>query len=965
MSAIPTTARPRPGPGFSGGGDPTPLIDRMPPHDLSAEAGVLGSMIIDPQVIGPVCMFLQRPEMFFKEEHQIIFRIIAELFEANTPFDGMILHSTLRTRNLLEQVGGTDYIKELAHAVPTSAHAEYYAAIVKEKAMLRNLIRACTATLRDCYESGDPAATVLDRGEGRIFEIAQQKVSNQAVPLTEVLHETFEILERQSGEHFSGVATGFIELDNLTSGLQKGEMIVIAARPSVGKCLAFDSEILTADGSLQTIEEIYRQRQATLLTLHANFRLGMTEPSAFVDDGIKPVFRVATRLGRRIETTLAHPFLTVSGWRKLSELAPGDHVAVPRKLDCFGSQRRPESEIKLLAYLIGDGCVTRSCPSFTNSNRTISADFLAAVNGFGGVHAVPSERRHGFAPSWRIVAREDLRRQGRRAFAAALAEQLHHHRMPARRLALAVGVKSHTVHYWLRGVSMPDAATVERVAAALTIVPSCLAASPAAVQQKSANSVTRWLVRLGLAGKGAGGKFIPPCVFQLPREQLALFLNRLFSTDGWATVLSGGNPQLGYATVSEKLARQIQHLLLRFGIVAALRKRAVLYRGTRRPSWQLDITDARSIQTFARDIGIIGKEPALERVLAQTRTRKYQTNVDLIPMEIWESLRRLKGHRSWRSVALQMGLSADNSLHIGKRAPSRARLVQFAEAFDSDELRHLAGSDVFWDEIVAIEYVGEKQVFDLTIPETHNFVANDICVHNTALAMNIIEHVGIDLKKPCAMFSLEMSKQQLAQRMLCSRSGVDSHKLRRGMLSHQDRDRLQYAVGDLSSGSVFIDDTPGLTLMDLRTKARRLKAQHNIELLALDYLQLMECPGKADNRQQEIATISRGVKALARELMIPVICLSQLNRASESEQRLPRTSDLRESGSIEQDADVVMLLHREAVMHRGDQEWRDQNPDKLNEALVIVAKQRNGPCDNVKLTFLEGQTRFVNYNPGV
>ncbi len=231
--------------------------------------------------------------------------------------------------------------------------------------------------------------------------------------------------------------------------------------------------------------------------------------------------------------------------------------------------------------------------------------------------------------------------------------------------------------------------------------------------------------------------------------------------------------------------------------------------------------------------------------------------------------------------------------------------------------------------------------------------------------MNVIEHVGIDLKKPCAVFSLEMSKQQLAQRMLCSRSGVDSHKLRRGLLSKQDKDRLGYAVGDLSQGQVFIDDTPGLTLMDLRTKARRLKLQYGIELMALDYLQLMECPGKADNRQQEISTISRGVKALARELNIPILCLSQLNRASESEQRLPRTSDLRESGAIEQDADVVMLLHREAVMHRGDQEWMDANPDKVNEALVIVAKQRNGPCDTVKLTFLGAQTRFVNYNPGV
>lgn len=468
FSTPPTTARPKPF-GMQGADVPH-LIDRVPPHDLAAEAGVLGSMIIDTQCIGPVCMFLQKAEMFFKEENQIVFRVLTGLYESNTPVDAMILFSTLKSKNLLEAVGGLDYIKDLANSVPTSAHAEYYAAIVKEKAMLRSLISACTTTLRDCFESGDTADSVLNRGEARIFEIANQKISNHAVPLTDVLHETFEMLDRQNGEHFSGVTSGFLELDNLTSGLQRGEMIIIAARPSVGK---------------------------------------------------------------------------------------------------------------------------------------------------------------------------------------------------------------------------------------------------------------------------------------------------------------------------------------------------------------------------------------------------------------------------------------------------------------------------------------------------------------TAFAMNIIEHVGIDKKMPCAVFSLEMSKQQLAQRMLCSRSGVDSHKLRRGMLTKQDRDRLSYAVGELSQGQVFIDDTPGLTLMDLRTKARRLKLQYNIELLALDYLQLMEAPGRADNRQQEIASISRGVKALARELSIPILCLSQLNRASESEQRLPRTSDLRESGSIEQDADVVMLLHRESVMHRGDQEWRDANPDKLNEALVIIAKQRNGPCDNVKLTFLEGQTRFVTYNPGV
>ncbi|MEI8196074.1 MAG: replicative DNA helicase [Phycisphaerae bacterium] len=468
MSTLPTTSRPRPLTleGGGGGGDTT--IERLPPHDQPAEVAVLGSMIIDPTVIGPVCMILPKADVFFFDKHQVLYSVIVELFEKNTPMDPLVIASTLKSQNQLDAIGGLNYLTEVLGAVPTAAHAEYYAGIVKEKAMLRSLIQACSQTLRDVYESGETAAVVLDRGEKRIFDIAQQKASNQAVPLTDALHETFAILDRNGGEHLSGLATGYAELDNLTSGLQKGEMLILAARPSVGK---------------------------------------------------------------------------------------------------------------------------------------------------------------------------------------------------------------------------------------------------------------------------------------------------------------------------------------------------------------------------------------------------------------------------------------------------------------------------------------------------------------TALAMNIAEYVSVDQGRPVAVFSLEMSKQQLAQRLLCSRSGVDGHRLRRGMLSSQDRHALSEAVGKLSQGKMFIDDSPGLTLMDLRTKARRLKLQHGIEMIVIDYLQLMEAP-REENRQQQIGSISRGIKALARELNVPVICLSQLNRASESEQRLPRTSDLRESGSIEQDADVVMLLHREAVMHRGDQEWADANPDKLNEAILIIAKQRNGPCDNVKMTFLSGSTRFVNWNPG-
>jgi replicative DNA helicase len=225
----------------------------------------------------------------------------------------------------------------------------------------------------------------------------------------------------------------------------------------------------------------------------------------------------------------------------------------------------------------------------------------------------------------------------------------------------------------------------------------------------------------------------------------------------------------------------------------------------------------------------------------------------------------------------------------------------------------------------------------------------------TAMAMNIIEHISADSLHATAVFSLEMSKQQLAQRMLCSRGQIDAHKLRKGMLQAHEYAHLANVVGELAKAPIWVDDSPGLTPLDLRAKARRLKLQHDIKCVMLDYMQLMDNPGP-ENRQQQISEISRGIKAVARELNIPVIALSQLNRASEGRDgHRPRMSDLRESGSIEQDADVIMLLHREDYYRMAEPDFQ---PDNIAE--IIIAKQRNGPTGTVKLTFLNKTTRFEN-----
>jgi replicative DNA helicase len=241
----------------------------------------------------------------------------------------------------------------------------------------------------------------------------------------------------------------------------------------------------------------------------------------------------------------------------------------------------------------------------------------------------------------------------------------------------------------------------------------------------------------------------------------------------------------------------------------------------------------------------------------------------------------------------------------------------------------------------------------------------------TALALNIAEQVavggGFDLNgnprspQPILVFSMEMSKSSVTQRLLSANSGVNMQHLRSGQrISDRDYKRLMVSCDELSKAPIYIDDTPNMSVMMLRTRARRMVAQHGVKALVIDYLQLMSAPGNArDGRQNEVSAISRGVKALARELNVPVVCLSQLNRASEQrEGNRPRMSDLRESGSIEQDADVIILLHREEYYHTQSPDWADQNPDRVGIAELIIAKQRNGPTGVVELKWDTAITRF-------
>ena len=229
----------------------------------------------------------------------------------------------------------------------------------------------------------------------------------------------------------------------------------------------------------------------------------------------------------------------------------------------------------------------------------------------------------------------------------------------------------------------------------------------------------------------------------------------------------------------------------------------------------------------------------------------------------------------------------------------------------------------------------------------------------TAFVLNIAEHVGIEARVPVAIFSLEMSREQLVMRMLSSVSGVDGNRLRRGFISKEDWPLLSRAAGKLTEAPIFIDDSAACTVLEIRAKARRLKTENGLALVIVDYLQLIRGRDRTENRQQEISEISRSLKSLAKELKVPVIALSQLSRAVESRggDKRPQLSDLRESGAIEQDADVVAFIFREDM-------YRDDADQHTSVAEVIVRKQRNGPTDTVKLAFRKECTRFANLAPG-
>ena len=830
---------------------------------------MLGSILLDPLSVAKVLQFLH-PEDFYRENNGQIYRAALDLFAAGEPIDNVTLAAQLQTMGLLDRIGGRAHLASMQGAVPTAANIEYYGRIVKEKAYKRRLISAGSNIAGFGYDDGVDAEEAINQAQSLVFGVADDRDQRELSRLYDLLGPAMEriSLQMESGQGVVGIPTGFHDLDRMTGGFKDSDLIIVAGRPSMGKCIKHDSIIVNpATGERLTIEEAIRRRMPEVFGFSSDGLVETNQVSHWVDSGIKPCFRVTTRTGRSVEVTGHHPFLTVRGWQPLHDMEVGDRIAVPRTLPCFGKdQSWPLQMVRLLAYFIAEGALTGSTPSITNLDPEIVNDYCSAVQGhFPGIYV----RHRGIA---------------------------YH---ASRNLAFG-----------------------------------------------HANPIKTWLRHLGLWGQKAEHKRFPECVWTWDREHLAEFIKGVMSCDG--TVYSmRGYPRIEFAVASEGLAQDMHHALVRFGIVAKLWKK-------KDRCWRVEITEPASVARYQKIIGWIG-EKSRRFPIEIPRTR---SNVGHLPKEIWSNVRKSASQQGFTLMDVARRAHEPHAEERGfnphtLRGLTQTRLAAYADVLGDFDLRQVASLDIYWDEVVAIEGTGEHQVYDLSVPETHNFIAQDILVHNTSLALNISLHAALEANKSIAIFSLEMSKEQLTERLLTEQAQIDAQRMHRGQLTEAEFDRVSNALGPLGEAKIYIDDTPVMDELSLQLKARQAKMRHNIDLILVDYLQLMHGRARGDdNRVQEVSSISRALKGLARELRIPVIAISQLSRAPEQRpDKRPILSDLRESGSIEQDSDVVMFLFRPEYY---------KSDERPGIAELIVAKHRNGPTGMVELKFRRDHTRFYN-----
>lgn len=803
----------------------TTRTERVPPQNLEAEESVLGSMMLSGDAIAQVIEILV-PGDFYRPAHAAIYEAMVNLYAHGEPVDAVTTLEELRRRSTVEEAGGALYIHHLVEAVPTPASAAHYARIVADHALLRRLIAAASNIIQKAFDVPQDPEGLADEAEGLIYGVARHSEKEEVVPLSDLVHESMEALERlhERDSAFAGLPTGFSDLDALLQGLHPSNLIIVAARPGIGKSsfvtnlarnAAVDSGVPVAMFSLEMSRSEIGMR---LLCGEARVPWEKVRAARVGPEDWGRIVEAAEALDRAPIYIVDSGNVTIvdirAKARRLKSSQEGLGLIIVDYMQLMSSHQRVENRqqeiaeisrsLKLLAKelelpVIAVSQLNRD-PERRQDKRPQLADLRECVTGetlvcladgrripirelvdtTPEVLAVSKEGRIVTARSdlvWRVGRRpvfrlrlasgrtiratarhrllgasgwvrvKDLNVGDRVAIARRLPEPAAPIEWPEDSVALLgqlIGDGSSIAHQPMRyATSSPEnselVARVAREQFGLTVKQYAgrgtwhqLLLTGNGNRWHPAG-VNRWLRELGIFGQRSHEKRLPDEAFRLNNHQVALLLRHLWATDGSIHVRKEGaigSPRVYFSTNSPALATDVAALLLRLGIVARNRE---VRQGPYRPTHTVDVSGAIDQSRFLNVVGGFGPrhEPAtrLSRLLA---TRKPNTNVDTLPIEVFDRVRRTMTARglSGRDMAVARGRTYGGPAHFAF-APSRTLVAEYADILDDGALRAVANSDLFWDRVVEVRSTGEEEVFDLTVPGPSSWLADSVISHNS------------------------------------------------------------------------------------------------------------------------------------------------------------------------------------------------------------------------------------------
>jgi replicative DNA helicase len=843
---------------------PREEFERTPPHDLAAEQCVLGGMMLSKDAISDVLEVI-RPSDHYRPAHQIVHEAILDLYGRGEPADAVTVAAELTKRGAIAKVGGAPYLHTLIASVPTAANAGYYARIVRERAILRRLVEVGTRIVQLGYAGDADADELVDRAQAEVYGVTERRVSEDFLPLSEIMPGALLEIEAigSRGGVLTGVPTGFTDLDSLTNGLHPGQMIVIAARPALGKALALDTPLPTPAG-WTTMRDV---RVGDYL-LGADGRPTRVTAATEVMHG-RPCFDVEFDDATVITADAEHQWQVTAPAAGGHAGSAGPHATASQPGGALAGAARQSGGCGTVAAT--DLAVARRAASGFGLGMLVPAaggipPHLARYRGGGSGPGAQSGRR---LPAHRPLPTPHPRRSGQAQQPDSAAAGIIR---TTGELAAAMSVRAGRTRY-----AVPVAAALQLPDARLALAPYVLGARIGGSINMAARFSHADRDVLGALG-ALSDQHIPAVYLRASEHQRRELLAGLLDTGGH--VSRDGSVQ--FPAANRRLAEDVQELVLSLGYRCGLTERTI------RPA--VGESSTGCTVTFA------GEEVSR---LADNRVTDAQRQPERVNSPLTQ--RAVTAVRAVPSVPV--------------------RCVQV----DSSDHLYLAGRAM-------------------------------IPTHNSTLALDFARATSIKHGLASVIFSLEMSRNEITMRLLSAEARIPLHLMRTGQLGEDDWTRLARRMSEVAQAPLFIDDSPNMSMMEIRAKCRRLKQQHDLRLVIIDYLQLMSSPKKVENRQQEVSEMSRSLKLLAKELNVPVIAVAQLNRGPEQRtDKRPMLSDLRESGSIEQDSDVVILLHREDAYER-------ESP-RAGEADFIVAKHRNGPTATITVAFQGHYSRFVDMAP--